>query len=185
MRSFEYWAIVVPVYALLLPVVYKLISGPTLPVGTPIIGPTAETLVRSEIVNAEVLCPGKPATTAEQREIFNQFVQTFYVEQQARKAFMRHVPENYIQHNPDIPQGRRAVIEDFMGPLFEAGANTTMINTIVGDNRAVAHHRSFDFRDPRPWYIIDIYRFDGTCMSEHWDTMQHMPENPVNSLAGW
>ncbi|KAH7036827.1 hypothetical protein B0J12DRAFT_703346 [Macrophomina phaseolina] len=127
-------------------------------------------------------CPPRRATVAEQRAIFAEFVQKFLVEQNATRALLDHVSEDYIQHNPFFPSGRQVVLDAFTS--FPVGAtNATILNQAFDANRGFVHYRQDTAGAAEPSAIVDLYRFEGTCIMEHWDVIQERPANATNPLA--
>ncbi|KAH6682339.1 hypothetical protein F5X68DRAFT_234051 [Plectosphaerella plurivora] len=127
-------------------------------------------------------CPPRPATSDEQRLIFNEFIQVFYLERNASKALLSHVPEDYIQHNPHALSGRQNTI-DVLEPLLSSEANNfTILRQAFTDNIAFAHIR-LDVEGAEPSAVVDVYRLNGTCIMEHWDVIQQRDPNSVNPLA--
>ncbi|KAH0424958.1 hypothetical protein CcaCcLH18_11278 [Colletotrichum camelliae] len=130
-------------------------------------------------------CPSRPASPAEQRAIFNDFVNDFYVEKNTTKALLNHITENYIQHNPNVLSGRQNSV-DFLATLVTPeGVNMTIIHNNFDNNTGYIHYRLDVFGAPEPTAIVDIFRFDGTCIVEHWDVIQVRPANATNPLAMW
>ncbi|KAF9871447.1 hypothetical protein CkaCkLH20_11094 [Colletotrichum karsti] len=128
-------------------------------------------------------CPPRPANAAEQRAIFNDFVNDFYVEKNTTKALLNHQAEDYIQHNPNVLSGRQASI-DFLATLVTPdGVNMTIIHNNFDDNTGYIHYRLDTLGASQPTAIVDIFRFNGTCIVEHWDVIQERPANATNPLA--
>ncbi|TDZ40507.1 hypothetical protein CTRI78_v010282 [Colletotrichum trifolii] len=128
-------------------------------------------------------CPPRPASPAEQLAIFDDFIQKFYVEYNFTGSLLEHVPEDYIQHNPHLLSGRQNAI-DFFSTIVTAGtSNFTIIHKAFEDNTAYIHYRSESTGAAEPSAVVDIFRFDGSCMVEHWDVIQERPANATNPLA--
>jgi predicted SnoaL-like aldol condensation-catalyzing enzyme len=116
------------------------------------------------------------------REVAERFIQLFYVEDNARDAFMAWMHPDYIQHNPNAPTGRDATLA-----MMEEGLKRTpdlsheVKRVVWGDADLVAVH--FHFRrqpDTRGWAIVDVLRVQDGYVVEHWDVMQEVPD-PVTS----
>lgn len=127
-------------------------------------------------------CPPRYANPKHQQVIFDDFVRTFYKELNAKEALLRHMPEDYIQHNPNVLSGRQNAI-DFTGPLFASGVQFTILHSVVENNIAFIHTRMDIKGAPEPIAVVDIWRFDGSCMVEHWDVYQARESNSTNPLA--
>ncbi|KAH7055806.1 hypothetical protein B0J12DRAFT_726768 [Macrophomina phaseolina] len=126
------------------------------------------------------LCPPKYAPADLQRAIFYDFVNTFYTIGNTTEAFLTHVDESYIQHNPAILSGRDAAISALDG--YFANANLTIMRTAFDSPYGWIHYR-VDQKGLEPTAYIDVYRFNGSCVVEHWDVIQERPANATNPLA--
>jgi hypothetical protein len=70
-------------------------------------------------------CPEATRQHLSQQELqcaMDDFAYIFYTEKNVTKAFNKYVATNYVQHNPNIADGRSAAITA-LSPLF--GSNTT------------------------------------------------------------
>jgi predicted SnoaL-like aldol condensation-catalyzing enzyme/catechol 2,3-dioxygenase-like lactoylglutathione lyase family enzyme len=108
----------------------------------------------------------------ENRAIMEDFVRLFYAERRVADAFERHVAPDYIQHNPNIADGRDAAIA-FLEPKFGApGARFDVKRLLVDSELAVVHlHGQPDPATPGV-AVADFYRLEGGKIVEHWDVLQ-------------
>lgn len=83
------------------------------------------------------------------------------------------ISEEYIQHNPIVPNGLDAVIGLFsaIGPV-EADVK----RIIAQGNLVFAHVHYATFNQAG----VDIFRFKNGMIVEHWDVLQLIPDDPVN-----
>ncbi len=132
---------------------------------------------------AASFCPSRPSTTTEQTDIFYQFVRKFYLNKDVKTAFADHFDRNYTEHNPNASSGWT---EDSIGGLasFIASANFTIIHAGFYNNTGYVHFRE-DADGSPPTAVVDVLKFDGTCVVEHWDVAQAKPTNAPNPLALW
>lgn len=133
--------------------------------------------------SAAPYCPPRPATPEAQRVILGEFMQAFYEERNATKALLNHVAEDYIQHNPNALSGRQnslSVLEPFLSP---STVNYTIMNEAFQDNIAFIHYRMDFVGVVQPFAVVDVFRFNGTCIMEHWDVVQQRTANATNPLA--
>lgn len=95
------------------------------------------------------------------------------------EAYRRFVAVNLTEHNPFGPQGRDANAAILTQVL--ANANFTVLRKNFDNNLGIVHTRVEGI--PQPSALVDIYRFDGSCIVEHWDVTQVRPANATNPLA--
>lgn len=86
--------------------------------------------------------------------------------------------DTYIQHNPDVADGLEsfaALCQDPNRPL-----NYDEIVLCVGSGSFVATLCKADWQG-RKYAQVDIFRIEQGRIVEHWDNVEEVPENPVNS----
>lgn len=92
-------------------------------------------------------------------------------------AVERLYSDDYIQHNPDIPQGRDALqgLVETLSPsvYYEPGL-------IIAEGDLVAIHGRIRGWADEPQVVVDIFRVEGGKLVEHWDVLQ----NEVPATAG-
>lgn len=94
-------------------------------------------------------------------------------------AVERLYAREYIQHNPDIPQGRdalRALVAG-MSPAvhYEPGL-------MVAEGDLVAIHGRIRGWAEAPQVVVDVFRIEDDRLAEHWDVLQ--TEVPARSAVG-
>lgn len=129
-------------------------------------------------------CPPRAVDPWQQKAIFEEFIGKFYGERNATKALLDHMPEDYIQHNPFVLSGRDTAIQglSFFSPET---VNFTVARHGVDGGIAFAHVRMQIVGSSDPSAVVDLFRFNGSCMQEHWDVIQQEPKNATNPLAMW
>jgi len=89
-------------------------------------------------------------------------------------AVERLYAPGYIQHNPNIPQGREALQTLVAGlspdVYYEPGL-------MIAEGDFVAIHGRIRGWADAPQVVIDLFRIDGGKLAEHWDVLQN--EAPV------
>ncbi|RTE81379.1 hypothetical protein BHE90_004080 [Fusarium euwallaceae] len=149
--------------------------------------------VFGSIVSAEPLfrerpnlpnCPPRPVSPQQQRVIWETFFHKFFVQRNATGAVLEFFAEDYIQHNPDVLSGRDVAAKalSFMSPET---INITVINRGKEGDIAFVYAQWDIFNLPRPNANVDMFRFNGSCIQEHWDVIQPWPVNATNPLAMW
>ena len=93
-----------------------------------------------------------------------------------------YVAENYIQHNKDVPDGRAAFMALASAP--NRALNYKRIVLLVGQGNFVATLSEANWKDDKvnqDYAQVDIFRLENGKVVEHWDNVEPVPENDVNS----
>ena len=118
--------------------------------------------------------------TARNRALVESFADIFYRQRDVARAFAQYVSEEYVQHNPDIPDGRAAAISA-LAPMFSHPEARFEIKRILvdGDLAMIHVHGKSDAAAPGG-AVADIFRLEDGKIVEHWDVVQPIPESAVN-----
>ncbi|KAH8654920.1 hypothetical protein BGZ61DRAFT_372908 [Ilyonectria robusta] len=129
-------------------------------------------------------CPPRSVTPRQQRAIFEEFVHKLYIKRNITQALLDHMPEDYIQHNPFVLSGRDNGIEglSFVSPDT---VNFTIARLEMDRDIAFVHSRLDRVDLSQPTAVVDLLRFEGSCLVEHWDVLQEVPDNGINLLDMW
>lgn len=144
-----------------------------------LLSPILFLILATPSLSHETYCPSVPAYPNEQNAIFNSFIHILLTDRNPVEAYRRFVDVNLIEHNPFGPQGRdgnAAILTQIL-----AVANFTVLRKNFGNNLGIVHTRIEG--NPQPTALVDIYRFNGSCIVEHWDVSQVRPANATNPLA--
>ena len=110
-----------------------------------------------------------------------EFIDLVFNRHEVTSGFSLHVGDRYIQHNPNVADGREAAIKGLSG-FFQAVPGVRYdIKRVLADADLVAVHGHVTMhRDDPGQAVIDIFRLEGEKIVEHWDVTQPVPSNPAN-----
>lgn len=108
-----------------------------------------------------------------------EYYELAFNEHQPREAVERYLGNEYIQHNPQAPDGAEAFI-GFVEAFPEVSVD---IKRIVAEGDIVVTHSliRFNAQDERGTVAVDFFRLtDHGKIVEHWDVLQPFPEESAN-----
>ena len=114
------------------------------------------------------------------RAAFAEFCDLFYTRKRVADAFALLVGDDYIQHNPNVPDGPAAAIA-MLTPKFDGSpdASFEIQRMIVDGDLAMVHVKASRPGEPDA-AVADIYRFEDGRIVEHWDVLQQVPEHAAH-----
>ena len=98
-----------------------------------------------------------------------------------REAIERFVGDEYIQHNPEVADGKEGFIEYFERMAVEYPGKEVHFKRAVAEEDLVVLHCHQLWPGIQDYAGIDIFRFDNRGrIVEHWDVLQHVATESKN-----
>ena len=99
-----------------------------------------------------------------------------------REAVEKYVGAEYIQHNPNVGNGKQPFIEYFERMAAEYPHKSIRFVRSIAEGDLVALHTHQVWPDGDEYVTMDIFLFDGNGkIVEHWDAVQEIPKESANA----
>ncbi|MGO2392682.1 nuclear transport factor 2 family protein [Halomonas sp. AOP12-C2-37] len=148
-------------------------------------------LLKSLSVATSVLMLSLPAVSFAQAErdleteeanrtLVIQFYNQFFNEHETEQSSLV-LAEDYIQHNPDVPDGKAPFVDYFAGYFQEnPGYQNEIVRSATDGDLVWLHVHSTNGDEDQGEAVVDIFRVENEMIVEHWDVIQSVPEEAAN-----
>ncbi|MFM2399852.1 MAG: hypothetical protein RL341_2009 [Pseudomonadota bacterium] len=135
---------------------------------------------------ADAACASETARLARNKQAVRDFYDLAFNQSKPAEAIARYAGATYIQHNPEVADGKEGFIEYFLQMAKRYGQNKRVeFMRLVAENDLVTVHCRHWFREwhgDSYWAGIDIFRLDAQGkIVEHWDVLQKIPGAAKNN----
>lgn len=116
------------------------------------------------------------------KKIVTDFYEGVFLKHQVKEYADRYIGNQYIQHNPYVPDGKAPFVNYFT-EYFKTNpdAKNEIKRSIAEGDLVVLHVHSTQNKQDRGEAIIDIFRVENGKITEHWDVVQNIPADSANS----
>ena len=109
------------------------------------------------------------------------FYDLMFNQNKPEEGIEKYVGDEYIQHNPEVSDGKEQFIEYFKRMSKEYPDKRVHFKRAIAEGNYVVLHCHQEWPGDNNYAGIDIFRFDDKGkIVEHWDVLQVVPDHSAN-----
>ncbi len=114
------------------------------------------------------------------RALVTEFYNQFFNEHETVES-ARLIAEDYIQHNPGVPDGKAPFV-DYFADYFQDNPDyqSEIVRSAADGDLVWLHVHSTNGEEDLGEAVVDIFRVEDGMIVEHWDVIQPVPEESAN-----
>ncbi|MGL4304887.1 MAG: nuclear transport factor 2 family protein [Mycobacteriaceae bacterium] len=119
------------------------------------------------------------SVTVQNKNLVTAFYEQAFVQKDIAGAANTYIGDIYLQHNPQVADGKEAFIKA-LSPYVSTPGLQVSIARIIAENDLVVVHSATRIGDASETAVADIFRVADNKIVEHWDVQQNIPASTAS-----